>query len=115
MHGMKETQPMLEGYGAINEDDRSTISDLSSPENETRLEPKEGLAKFRLHLRLLLYKNVLLFWRSKKVTLFQLLTPILCSLVMLILQIIANNFQDETYPNPPTEILPMMPKCRGKD
>jgi hypothetical protein len=56
--------------------DESTISD-SSVSVEVQLKPKEGMAKFFLHLKLLLFKNLLLFWRSKKITLFQLLMPIL--------------------------------------
>ena len=46
-------------------DDDSTQSDSSAPEVGPKLEPKKGLTKFFLHLKLLLYKNVLLFWRNK--------------------------------------------------
>lgn len=53
-------------------DDDSTTSDSTLGEGFTRLEPKKGAAKFWLHFKLLLHKNLLLFWRNKKITLFQL-------------------------------------------
>lgn len=116
MHGKERYTPMINADDDSDEEhERSTVSDSSASVDRIHLEPKKGCTKFMFHLRLLLYKNVLLFWRSKKITLFQLLTPILSCIVILFLQTIANDFQDLTFPNPPIETLAPMRKCMGKD
>ena len=107
-------EPLLEKQYV--KDDESTQSESSTSSIAvTRLEPKKGVAKFFLHLRLLLYKNLLLFWRSKKVTLFQILTPIISVFVMWVLQSIFTDLQDLMNPDPWDNKLPPMPNCVGKD
>lgn len=109
----KPYEPLLE-----REYVKGTESVQSEPEKheiEMKLEPKKGFTKFMLHLRLLLYKNVMLFWRNKKITLFQLLTPILSIFVMWILQSIFSNIKDLIDPDPQMRQLGDLPVCRGKD
>ena len=113
MHKKVEYEPI--NADTYDHDSDSSFSESTSVIEKAKLKPKGGWSKFCLHLRLLLYKNVLLFWRSKKVTLFQVMTPLLWLLVMFILQIIANDFQDINFPNPPTVDLFKLPHCRGND
>lgn len=109
----KKYEPLLERDLTTAEE--STLSDSSYSTDLTRLEPKQGITKFMLHLRLLLYKNVLLFWRSKKITLFQLLTPILSILVMFLLQHLFQDLEAIVFPNPPVNALSPLPLCTGDE
>ena len=113
MHNRVQYEPI--NADAFEQDSDSATSESSHVIEKQRLQPKEGWAKFCLHLRLLLLKNILLFWRSKKITLFQFLTPILCLLVIFVLQIIANDFQDINFPNPPVKDLNKLPHCKGDE
>lgn len=114
MHKKVEYEPMLMDQYEESADE-STLSDSSYKSDKVKLDPKQGCARFCLHLRLLLYKNVLLFWRSKKITLFQLLTPIISLSVIFFLQTVANDFQDIVFPNPPVLTVNKLPHCRGDD
>lgn len=80
-----------------------------------KLEQKQGAAKFFLHLRLLLKKNFLLFWRQKKVTFFQLLMPVICCLLLLWFQHIAEVFAHIGRDEPIDTPLEQLEKCDGED
>jgi hypothetical protein len=109
----KSYEPLIQKeYHVENE---STEIGSDSNEIAPKLEPKKGVKKFMLHLRLLLYKNVRLFWRNKKITLFQLLTPILSIFVMWVLQTIFSDLQSLIDPTPEINQLGNLPLCKGKD
>jgi len=73
------------------------------------------LFRWFLHLKLLLQKNFLLYRRNYRTILFQILTPIIICIFLVILQEIAEDALD--YSNLNTQVYGMdtFPKCYGKD
>lgn len=69
---------------------------------------------FFIHLRVLLWKQYLLFKRNIKSTLFQLLTPVFICIFLVCLQQFANyGFMNNVMPNPPVISVSKIPKCYG--
>jgi len=112
MDSKKKYEPLLEGEYI--QDEEPTLSD-SSFSVDVHLKPKQGASKFFLHLKLLIHKNILLFWRSKKVTLFQFLTPIISIFVLFLLQILFTDIGDFSNEDPAQNYLKPLPLCYGKD
>lgn len=75
-----------------------------------------SIAIFFIHLRVLMWKQYLLFKRNIKSTLFQLLTPVFICIFLLALQQFATyGFMNNVTPHPPTISVSKIPKCFGSD
>lgn len=73
------------------------------------------LSRWFLHLKLLLRKNFLLYKRNYRTTLFQILTPIIVCLFLVILQAIADDVLDYSDVNTSVYEMDTFPKCIGDD
>eukprot|EP00743_Colponemidia_sp_Colp-15_P008092 GILK01008768.1.p1 GENE.GILK01008768.1~~GILK01008768.1.p1 ORF type:complete len:953 (+),score=144.68 GILK01008768.1:132-2990(+) len=71
------------------------------------------LQRFGIHLKLLLHKNLVLSWRNKRASLFQLLTPIFVCLLLVLIQYLAENAVARTDPNPPVKLVGTVPPCKS--
>ena len=73
------------------------------------------MGKFFLQVGLLMKKNYLLFKRNLKITLFQIITPIFFTVLLVYLQWIAKSMSSFENKNPGVENVPLIPKCFGED
>ena len=97
------------------------LSDLSSRNPEIKQSGEHPTGKYKrrsdifkeffLHLSLLLKKNYLIHKRSKKTTLFQILSPILVSFMIICWQNLANDMTNRREINPPTNKIASLEKC----
>ena len=83
--------------------------ELVFPPSKTLI--KSSLSKFFLHITLLLNKNFIIIKRNKKVTLFQLLSPVLVCLLIIFWQTIANIVTEYTEINPEISSPSKISKC----
>jgi ABC-type multidrug transport system ATPase subunit len=79
--------------------------------------PFKGLgSRFWLQVRLLIWKQALVFSRNLKSTLFQFFTPILICIFLVLLQQLSNYAASlNTVLNPDTTSINSIPKCTGSD
>lgn len=66
-----------------------------------------------LHLKLLLWKNFLLYKRNYRTTVFQILTPIIICIFLVVLQAIADDVLEYSDVNTHIYSMQTFPKCRG--
>ena len=82
------------------------------------LKKNSRMEKFKIfftQIFLLMRKNYLIYQRNWKVSLFQLLSPLLIFLLLLFFQNIANNVTEVNEVNPPISQLSKIPKCFGPE
>lgn len=81
--------------------------------NEIPQQSASTLKKFFFDIRLLLWKNFLIFKRNYISTLFVLFSPLFICLLLLLFQYISNYVASETQLNPPLLTTSLLPKCLG--
>lgn len=83
--------------------ENESLGSFDSSDDKSRMaeiEKRTELQVFLLHTRLLMVKNLKLFWRSKMLTLFQIFTPIMSCILIIYFQHLAEQFANEQRENP---------------
>ena len=96
-------------------EDSGVSGSRDSPEQEFEMEKRHGCSKFCLHFKLLLVKNLLLFTRNLRITIFQAVAPIFFCLLIIFLQHVANGLAGKETPNPVVHDVGLLTPCSEND
>lgn len=104
-------------YRDSNQLDKSKKSKESKREKTPKkIEEKICCGKFRKQTNLMIKKNYLVFSRNIKPTLFQIFTPVIVSLILLLLQVLCNNYSESFINRDPKSLkISNLDKCRYPD
>lgn len=80
-----------------------------------KIQIKRSVSKFLQHTGLMLKKNYIIMGRNKKITFFQLFSPVLVCLLIIFWQYLANIVTDFSEIEPPTTPTPKISKCIPPD